>query len=275
MRAVAPPLLILLPLTLVGACHDDSAPEPTPPARDGPAPLDAAPSLAQPPPPARPAPAPGSAPTDPAREPDRADEAAMSAPSRPPRPADQDPACVAAEKLLAAGQQAMAGGDPSLGRKHYFELVKSYPACPQVPYVYLAFGEHFFAEGQIPEARQFYQKAAQFTDPALVAFATYKLAWCEMNETNSQAALESFVRVVSLADGDPQVQPSLREAAIRDSVRAYAEIGEPRKAVPFYRRIAGEAGWQAAIARLAAIYVERGQRDRATIVCEAAPGACK
>lgn len=268
-------VLILLPVALFGACHDESAPEATPPAPSGPAPLDASPSLTEPPPPAKPALDPVSVPTEPepAREPDRADRAAVSAPSRPLPPTAQDPRCAPAEKLLVAGEQAMAGGDPSLGRRHYLELIKNHPTCPQVPYVYVAFGEHFFAEGRIPEARQFYQKAVLFADPALVAFATYKIAWCEMNETNWQAALESFVRVTSLKD--PQVQPSLREAAIRDSVLAYAEVGEPRKAAPFYRRIAGEAGWQAAIARLAATYVERGQRDRATIVCEAAPGACK
>ena len=268
-------LLHGLPLALLAACHDGSTSEPAPPSRSGPAPLDAAPSLAEPPPTPEPAPelapepAPEPAPLEPARGSDRLD--AVQAPEAPTR---SDPACAAAEKLLAAGQQAMADGDPSLGRKHYYELIKSYPTCPQVPHVYLAFGEHFFAAGRISEAKQFYQKAAQFTDPALVAFATYKLAWCEMNETNPQAALEGFVRVVSLADRDPRVQRTLRDAAVRDSVLAYAEVGEPRKGAPYYRRVAGEAEWQAALARLAATYVERGQRDRATIVCEAAPGAC-
>ncbi len=277
MRALALSSIVLLPLAPGAGCHDGAGSDATPPTRSSPAPLDASPSLAEPPPnptptPAEPAPA--QAAPKPAREPDRTRSDDGAAPPAPPRPIAADPQCAEAERLLAAGDQAMAGGDPSLGRNYYHELIKNHPICPQVPYVYLAFGDFYFVEGRIPEAKQFYQKVAQFAEPAVVAFATYKMAWCALNETDARAALEHFVKVVSLAERNPQIQPALRDAAIRDSLFAYADVGEPRKAAAFYRRIAGDAA-QATLTKLAAIYTERGQRDRATIVCESAPGACK
>ncbi|MEZ4453710.1 MAG: hypothetical protein R3B09_29920, partial [Nannocystaceae bacterium] len=259
---------------------------PTPPSPTGrPVTADAAPTLADPPP---------SSPSAPANTPRSPDDAASGPASKiakepveaaappasddvvaPPRPTPQDQPCSVAAKLLAAGDQAMAAGDPMSAKQSYFDLIKTYPSCPEVPHAFLAFGDYYFAQAQLPEARQLYTKVTQFPGPALVAYATYKIAWCDLNEGNATAALDRFARVLSLTAQDPKAHTSLRAAALRDSVVAYADTGDPRKAAAFYRKIAGEEGMGAALDRLAKTYLDRGERDQAKIVCEGSPGACQ
>ena len=157
-------------------------------------------------------------------------------------------------------------------------MVKNHPSCPEVAHVYVAFGEHYFAQGELDNARQFYRKAATFPDPAIVAYAVYKLAWCDINLGDAAQALANFVKVIEAADrgGPSEELQRLRDAALRDSALVYADAGDPRKAAAFYRKIAGEEGMKRALRHLAQIYADRGAREEASVVCEAGgPGTCQ
>lgn len=165
----------------------------------------------------------------------------------------------------------MTAGDPQAARQSYLELVRLYPTCPEVPYVYLAFGEYYFAAVQPLEARQFYLKAAAFSDPGIVAFATYKIAWCDLNLGDATSALAGFAKVLRSPDGNnPDASARLRRAALADCTLAYAEAGDPRKAASFFRHMAGDEGMKVALRRLARVYLDRGDDERATIVCTTA-----
>jgi TolA-binding protein len=170
-------------------------------------------------------------------------------------------------ELQIAAHAAMHADDPASARKHWLSLLRDFPSCPQVPHAYLAFAEHFFARGELASAKQAYAKVAQFPDAELRSFATYKLGWCELNLGNATAALGHFVAVVRAAGRAPSPsQQRLRDAALRDSVIAYAAAGNPTKARDFYRNVAGRDA-DATLARLAQHYRDRGDAAAATAVC--------
>jgi tetratricopeptide (TPR) repeat protein len=187
-----------------------------------------------------------------------------------PRPGpSNDPKCAEAFALHASASEAMAAGQTELARGKWLQVMRDFPTCPEVPHAFLALGENFFAKGDMAGAKSFYEKVALLGDPELRAYARYKQAWCELNLGDAAAALEGFIAAAQQA-GKGELPPRLarlRDVALRDSVIAYAQIGKPAKAAEFYRRMAGEAGAERLLARLAQLYREREDMEAAAIVC--------
>lgn len=218
-------------------------------------------------------PPPVAAPTIPLADPDDRDTDTDALVLSPPTPTST---CTEATQLLHDGTDAMRSDRPDVAREKWVQLIREFPSCPEVPHVYLGLAEHFFAKGELTSAKQTYEKAAQFTDPEVRAFALYKLAWCELGLRESQRALERFVQVVRSAGKDPSPSIArLRDTAIRDSVIAFADVAQPKKAVAFYGALLGDAPVIPVIDALARTYRDRGDAAAAKVVCEAAgAGAC-
>lgn len=143
--------------------------------------------------------------------------------------------------------------------------IKQYPSCPQIPRAHLLLGEYYFNQNNVFKASAAYEQVLRFPDSFEAPFARYKLAWCHYNLTKYEKALEGFMKTVLFSrDGCPD-KPScitLGREALKDSLFAYAEVGQPHLAPKFYRMLAPKS-WEKLCEKLAQLYADRGQeRER-------------
>ncbi|HWB73941.1 MAG TPA: tetratricopeptide repeat protein [Nannocystaceae bacterium] len=244
---------IVLSVIVLAACTSSEPPESPPASASAPAPIAVTPAPIE----APRGDAPEASPSETARD-------AIDA----PRPTTTgDPKCAEATKRWAAGADAMAAERREQARQEWLVVIRDFPTCPEVPHVFLGFGDDAFARGDMTAAKQFYEKTAQFPEPELRAYAIYKQAWCELNLGQHDKALQSFVSVARSVQADvpPPRLARLRDVALRDSTVAFAEVGQPAKARDFYRHVAG-ASADDLLRRLATHYEDRGDAAAAAAV---------
>ena len=127
-------------------------------------------------------------------------------------------------------------------RQVYHRLIKSYPQSKFIPNAYLSFAEYYFQQGDMRAAQQFYQKVTEIPPERnrVYGFAVYKQAWCYYNLEDYRGALQSFVETIEFAQENPEahnVQNLLKQSR-RELVMPYAQVGNPQKALDFFRRYA-------------------------------------
>jgi tetratricopeptide (TPR) repeat protein len=149
-------------------------------------------------------------------------------------------------------------------RQVYLRLVRDHPQSRFVPHAWLAFGEHYFQRGDMDAARQFYERVLE--TPAeqnpLFGFALYKLAWVHYNLEDFRGALEQFTRVLSHAREHPEAHDAaaLSRQARRELVLPYARVGQPSRALAFFRRqTSSEPEALEMLESLAELYTDTGQ----------------
>lgn len=167
------------------------------------------------------------------------------------------------ETLLALALLLEELGQGPRARQVYHRLLRDHPESRFVPHAYLAFAEHAFAEGQLDDARQFYERV--LTIPAehneLYGYALYKLAWVRFNQEDFRGALDAFVRVLEHARQFPDrsSSASLARQARRELVMPYARTARPDRALAFFRRVAAhEDEALAMLESLAQLYFDGG-----------------
>src|SRR5678816_3300506 len=127
-----------------------------------------------------------------------------------------------------------------LARPLFKRLIKDFPKSQYIPYAFLSFGEYYFEQKQLEDALKFYDKVLQFPDSPVYGFAKYKEGWVYFNLGDFKQALATFVAVIELAEkGKSKEKLALGKEAKKDAVRAYARVGTPEKAWPFFQRIGG------------------------------------
>jgi TolA-binding protein len=173
-----------------------------------------------------------------------------------------------ATMLTGAKKEAQA-------REFFHRLIKDHPTSKYIPDAYLAFGEHAFDEGRMEEARRFYDKVAEFPKSSLYPYAVYKQGWCEVNLGDYKQALQIFVGVVRIArdrgerggklDSAGAALEVLGREAKKDVAKAYAHVGDPDRAWPFFQRVGGSYAPKMMEA-LAELYWEQGEAADSTRV---------
>ncbi|KIG14409.1 TPR domain protein, putative component of TonB system [Enhygromyxa salina] len=173
-------------------------------------------------------------------------------------------------------------GEGQRMRAAYMRLIQDFPRSAFLPHAYLSFAEHYFNEGDLAAAVQFYEKVAQFSGSSVRAYALYKLGWCHLNPIGSAApdyvaSLQSFVATIDAtlaagASSDPQGK-HLRREARRDLVRAYVHVGKPGTAWAFLQKVGNGPGDDEQHARdlmlrLAGHYANEGMYGDSTIIYE-------
>ncbi|MBK8481750.1 MAG: tetratricopeptide repeat protein [Proteobacteria bacterium] len=146
-------------------------------------------------------------------------------------------------------------------RVFFGELIRNYPQSRYLPDAYLSFAEHYFNEGDVEEALRRYEQVARYKDSALYGYAIYKQAWCWINLNDPRRALELFLRVIREGDqfaGTAKSKLMLVREAKKDLVRAYAMVGTPERAWPFFQRVGGDAA-PMMLERLGEIYYDQGK----------------
>jgi len=156
-------------------------------------------------------------------------------------------------------------------RQVYFRLIKGFPQSKFIPNAYLSFAEYFFGEGEMDNALQFYQKVTEIPverNP-VYGYAIYKQAWAFYNKEDFRAALQKFVETIEFAVANPDARDveNLARQARRELILPYAQVGNPARALEFFRRYAkDEEQARGMFESLGDLYFDTGQWNNAISV---------
>jgi len=168
--------------------------------------------------------------------------------------------------LFVMGVNLYEAGKKTQGVRRYIELVKKFPKSEFVADAYNALGEHYFNANNVRNARRAWTKALQTKKERVITYATYKLAWCDLNEGQYADAVERFQRVIRRAgeagkDSGKMDAMELSDEAAADIVRAFAHLDEVDGVYKYLKEVRNEAWAKKSMATLGAIYTSQGKYD--------------
>ena len=159
-------------------------------------------------------------------------------------------------------------GDKESSFLHYSRLINQFKQSSYLADAYLALGEQAFSNNQKEEAEVFYQKAYELglekNRSATSLYALYKLAWCDLNQQKLSSALSRFKQVVLLSEASGLNQGSiqLKEEALGDMIRVYAQLLDVEGAYAYYLETAGAQHVTEWLEKLARVLERQGAYER-------------
>ncbi len=163
--------------------------------------------------------------------------------------------------LFYFGYTLQHGNYLTEARAAYDKLLKEHPNSKYVPDAHLAFADYYFEQNQLANAEASYKRVLEFPKSPAFWYAKYKLGWIQLDKRTFQDALETFFEVAQATRGDEKAA-ILHRAALKDFVRAYAEVGKADKAYVAFRRLEPTDAL-AMLDTLADLYLEQGKSDKA------------
>lgn len=167
--------------------------------------------------------------------------------------------------LFYTGKVMMELDRAEAGAKYYRQIIENYPDSEWVANAWFGVGEFYFNNANdANKALRAYKRAAEYTNSQAYGFAVYKQGWCYVNTGDWDLALERFREVVAISNDpsrrlDEKGRVSLRKEGLKDYVRAYAQVGDPRKARPVFLKIGGKRDLAMMMERLGNWYVKQGE----------------
>jgi len=164
---------------------------------------------------------------------------------------------------LAYSLEEMHNSDQAL--QVYMRLIKGYPQSHFIPHAWLSFAEHYFNDGDMSAARQFYAKVLEYppeTPNPVYGYALYKQAWVMYNLEDFRGALTQFVSVLEYVQANPDSRDAanLARQSRHELVLPYSRVGRPNQALQFFRRYAtDDAQAFEMLESLAELYYDTGQ----------------
>lgn len=164
---------------------------------------------------------------------------------------------------LAYSLEEMHNSDQAL--QVYMRLIKGYPQSHFIPHAWLSFAEHYFNDGDMSAARQFYAKVLEYppeTPNPVYGYALYKQAWVMYNLEDFRGALTQFVNVLEFVQEHPDSRDAtnLARQSRHELVLPYSRVGRPNQALQFFRRYAtDDAQAFEMLESLAELYYDTGQ----------------
>ena len=149
-------------------------------------------------------------------------------------------------------------------RAVYDKLIKNYPQSQYIPEAHLAFADYYFEQNQLDDAEDRYKRVLQFPKSSVYWIAYYKMGWVDLNLGKNQEALETFYEVALKTKGDKSKE-ILNHAAKKDIVRAYAEVGNVQKALPYFQKVDKSYAFDM-LQLLADLLLEQGKAEKAIYV---------
>jgi len=171
------------------------------------------------------------------------------------------------EVLFTMGYNLYESGNKSEGVKMYWELIKNFPTSRFVPDAYLAMGEHYFNANDVFNAKKAYERALSFKDSKVYTYALYKLAWCDYNLGEYDAAIKKFKQVVELAEKEAtgsegeKGKIQLKREALQDMVLAFSQLDALEQAEEYYVNQLGKRGALEYMRKLARTYEQQGKAE--------------
>lgn len=152
----------------------------------------------------------------------------------------------------------------------YRALLRDFPGSRYAPDAWLELGNRAFDAGELAAAQDAYTHASRMGSPRVRSYATYKLAWCDFNLGDFEAAREKLARVVDGSAGGTRTQRDLRTEALVDLTRVYVRLDQPQQALAYFRRNTSGAEQRKLVTRLGNALADAGELRGALEVYRAA-----
>jgi tetratricopeptide (TPR) repeat protein len=149
-------------------------------------------------------------------------------------------------------------------RGAYEKLLREHPSTKYAAEAHVALGDDDFEARRLPDAAGHYRLVLKLPKSSAYWYAMYKLGWVELEQKQTQQALERFFQVAQGTQHDPE-RATLFRAAKKDFVRAYASIGKADKALPAFARV-DAADAHGMLEVLGDLYVDQGKSEQAIYV---------
>lgn len=131
------------------------------------------------------------------------------------------------------------------GAAYFQRIIKEYPDSEWVPNAWFMVGEYYFnTANDVNKALRSYKKAAEYPKSAIYGYAVYKQGWCYINTADWDLALDKFKEVISISEDrgnelDNKGKLGLRKEGLKDYVRSYSHVGEPKSAFADFMKVGG------------------------------------
>ncbi|NOZ85743.1 MAG: tetratricopeptide repeat protein [Deltaproteobacteria bacterium] len=169
------------------------------------------------------------------------------------------------EALFFLGYNYGEIGKKSKALSYYKRITKQFPNSSHVAEAWLQIGEYYFDANNVYDALQAYKKAVTFTSAKTFGYAMYKLAWCYYNLGEYKKAIDLFKKVVSYSieqEKEKKSKIQLREEALKDLVRTYADDENVEDAEAYFKSVGGGKYLRMMYKLLAKAYWEQGKDEQ-------------
>ena len=177
--------------------------------------------------------------------------------------------------LFFYGRALMEMDRAADGAELFKRIIKDYPATEWVAQAWFMVGEYYFnSANDANQALKAYIKAAETPNSPIYGFALYKQGWCYINVAEWKLALQRFTEVVQVSEDknqpiDDRARVSMRKEALKDYVRAYANLGDPKDALARFRAVARPKEVPGMLESLGNWYISQGNHTNVVVVYHA------
>lgn len=173
------------------------------------------------------------------------------------------------QALFFLGYNYFELGDYAKGTHFYSRLTKEYPNSPFVGEAHFALAENYFETEKWADAYKEYASLIKNRKHRLHTFAMYKGGWCLFRLGKTQQAIQYLDYIVkngAAQNSDEGMAgkrvntAKLEGEALRDLVVFYADLGDTKKAVNYFRNVNSKEA-RNYIEKLAYYYADKGNRE--------------
>ncbi len=155
----------------------------------------------------------------------------------------------------------MEVGQPLKAVRYYKLVVEKFKKSRYSADAYYQMGEYFFNNNNVFKAMPNYKAIVdEFKADKFYGYAMYKYAWCLYNVGEYEKSIQAFQDVVNYSNSNKKVE--LKEDALKDMVRPYAEAAGVDAAEKYFKNIVKEQKYFIMVLiKLAAIYDEQDRTE--------------
>lgn len=160
----------------------------------------------------------------------------------------------------SGGEDKCKGRNALDAIEQYRALIALHPKSPYVPDSYVQLGNFYFDCNDLLRARNAFDAAFKMHSPKTETYSEYKLAWCDINSGDYEAAKKRFKSVIARgkAKGKDEGKIRLSTEALRDIITPFRELDEMDTAIRYFQENAGMQGSRQYIKMLADSYFGAG-----------------
>ena len=161
------------------------------------------------------------------------------------------------------------------GSTLFKRIIREYPKSEWVAQAWFMVGEYYFnAANDVKSALAAYNKSTEFPRTPIYGFGLYKQGWCYINMANWDLALRRFLQAIHVSQDssqplDNRTRAALRKEALKDYVRAYANVGEARNALNNFRGLANATEVATMLENLGNWYIGQGNHNSVVLTYRA------
>ena len=144
------------------------------------------------------------------------------------------------EVLYSMASALVVLENPAEAAQRLKQLLAEYPQSKLRPDALLILGEQAFTqEKDNARARTYFERARVAGSPRVRWFSTYRLAWTDINSGDPKGAKAKLESIVDAADGGDAIAADLRQQALADLVRIYAQLDRSADGLEYFRTRGG------------------------------------